>query len=668
MTRQHAPRRTEAAQCATLVTVASLTLALPGCTPSGASDAAADPRVGLKAGLYDAGHTIKGLELVSHENKPDAFHPNDPGGLTYANSDLAFGGHYAYQGNFSGTQIWDIADPAAPKLVSTTVCATSQGDPSIYGHLLFVSAEGRGSRLDCGTQGVDERVSKDRMLGIRIFDVSDPAHPKQVADVQTCRGSHTHTVVPDPKDKGIVYIYVSGLARVRSDSEMPGCESSDVTTDPHNALFRIEVIRVPLAHPEQAKIVSSPRIFNDLVAPEEHGESPADSAYAAQQLAEAKANGGFIGTMRGRERVLPSRMIQPMLDSIVKARGGTGAATGADSAALRKALPDMLARMAAARPARPNRPRTGPSQCHDITVYPAMNLAAGACSGYGLLLDITDPLHPVRLQAVADTNFTFWHSATFSNDGLELLFTDEWGGGTQPKCRATDPMEWGADAIFSLKNDKLTQEGYFKMPAAQTQEENCVAHNGGLVPVPGRTIMVQGWYQGGISVFDWTDPAHPKEIAYFDRGPIDSTKMVIGGYWGGYFYNGYIYGSEIARGLDILKLTPTADLTQNEIDAASLVHFDQLNPQSQPKLVWPAAFPVARAYLDQLVRDNGLPEARTSAIASALNSAEKMSGTERSSALEKLAGELDNDASSATDATRVRALADVVRGLENAAN
>jgi hypothetical protein len=310
-------------------------------------------------------------------------------------------------------------------------------------------------------------------------------------------------------------------------------------------------------------------------------------------------------------------------------------------------------------------PRGGPSQCHDITVYPDAGLAGGACSGYGLLLDIKDPQHPVRLQAVADSNFTFWHSATFSNDASKLIFTDEWGGGTQPKCRATDPIDWGADALFTLRSGKLDPAGYFKMPAAQTSTENCVAHNGGLIPVPGRDIMVQGWYQGGVSIFDFTDAAHPKEIAYFDRGPIDASKLVIGGYWAGYYYNGYIYGSEIARGLDVFELTPTADLTQNEIDAAKLVRFDRLNPQTQPKLVWPAAFPVALAYVDQLVRDNGLPAARTSAISSALKSAQRLSGAARAAALRKLATDLDRDASRASDAARVRALSSVVKGLEN---
>ena len=645
----HPSFRTPSALSALFCIVASLAISLPAHAQSTTND----PRVGLKPGLYDAGVAAKGLRLVAHRNKPDVFHPNEPGGLTYANSDLAFGGHYVYQGNFSGLQIWDIANPLNPTLTSADLCFTEQGDVSIYGHLLFVSAENTGSRLDCGTQGIQDSVSTERMVGIRIFDVSDPLHPKQVADVQTCRGSHTHTLVPDPTDKGVVYVYVSGLARVRSRSEMASCESGDVT-DPNSALFRVEVIRVPLAHPEQATIVSTARIFNDLTAPPTHGAAYADTANGAAVQAARRMLGrlGLPATATAADSLRAARL----LAAVQLNRGDT-----TRTRILSDSLRQLGITMRVFGP-----PRGGPSQCHDITVYPAAGLAGGACSGYGLLLDIKDPQHPVRLQAVADSNFSFWHSATFSNDASSLLFTDEWGGGTQAKCRATDPIDWGADALFTLRNGKLNPVGYFKMPAAQTAEENCVAHNGGLVPVPGRDIMVQGWYQGGVSVFDFTDPAHPREIAYFDRGPIDASKLVIGGYWGGYYYNGYIYGSEIARGLDVFELTPTADLTQNEIDAAKLVRFDQLNPQSQPKLVWPAAFAVARAYVDQLVRDNGLPAARTSAISSALRSAEQSSGAARATALRKLAADLDRDASRASDATRVRALSSVVKDLGNA--
>jgi hypothetical protein len=609
-----------------------------------------DPRAHLRAGLYDAGVAAKGMALVAHRNKPDVFHPNDPGGLTYANSDLAFGGHYLYQGNFSGVQVWDIADPANPVIAAVPVCFTEQGDVSVYGHLLFVSAENTGSRLDCGTDGIQDAVSKQRMIGIRIFDVSDPHHPKQVADVQTCRGSHTHTVVPDPDDRNVVYIYVSGLAPVRPRAEMPSCEVGDIT-DPNSALFRIEVIRVPLAHPEQSKIVSSARIFGDLTAPPTHGLAYADTANGAGR----RGGRRFTPRVPAGTSAGDSATIVRLFGAWIEARRGNPKM----EASLRDSLDQLGMKMPEPMP----RGLGGPSQCHDITVYPAIGLAGGACSGYGLLLDIRHPLHPVRIAAVADSNFSFWHSATFSNDGSKLLFSDEWGGGTQAKCRATDPRDWGADAIFSLKNGKLTHRGYYKLPAAQTIYENCVAHNGGLIPVPGRDIMSQAWYQGGVSIFDFTDPAHPREIAYFDRGPNDSTKLVLGGFWSAYYYNGYIYGSEIARGLDVFKLTPTADLTQNEIDAANLVRFDQLNVQDQPKLVWPAAFPVARAYLDQLARDNGLSAERINTIRDALADAEGMMGAKRSAALNKLATELSRDLKTSSDAARVKELTNVVRGI-----
>ena len=644
--------RIQFAQLRTSALMLASVSALAATSPVHAQSSTSDPRVGLKPGLYDAGVASKGMDLVAHRNKADVFKPNAPGGLTYANSDLAFGGKYLYQGNFSGLQIYDISNPLNPKLTEPYACFTEQGDVSSYGHLLFVSAENTGSRVDCSSAGVKDSVSKERFVGIRIFDVADPTHPRQVAAVQTCRGSHTHTLVPDPADRGVVYVYVSGLARVRSSSEMAGCMTGDVT-DPNSALFRIEVIRVPLAHPEQAKIVSSARIFNDLTAPPMHGTAYADTANGAAAQAARRTLGrmGMAATATAADSDRAARLVAEMQSS--------------HSDPMRtRVITDSLTALGL-RVRAPGPPRSGPSQCHDITVYPAMGLAAGACSGYGILLDIKDPVHPVRLQAVADSNFAFWHSATFSNDASKLIFTDEWGGGTQPKCRASDPIDWGADALFTLHNGHLTQAGYYKMPAAQTETENCVAHNGSLVPVPGRDIMVQGWYQGGLSVFDFTDPTHPKEIAYFDRGPIDASKLVIGGYWAGYYYNGYIYGSEIARGLDVFKLTATADLTQNEIDAAALVRLERLNPQSQPKFVWPAAFPVARAYVDQLARANSLASARTNSIMNTLASAEKAHGVQRAGILRKLAAELANDEKTSTDAARVHSLANVVSGLEN---
>jgi hypothetical protein len=296
-------------------------------------------------------------------------------------------------------------------------------------------------------------------------------------------------------------------------------------------------------------------------------------------------------------------------------------------------------------------------------VYPAIGLAGGACGGYGLLLDISDPANPKRIGAVADSNMSFWHSATFSNDGSKVLFSDEWGGGRAPRCRVTDKNEWGADAVFTVVDNKMTFQSYYKMPAPQTSFENCVAHNGTLIPIPGRDVMVQSWYQGGISVFDWTDPAHVKEIAFFDRGPMDATKLVGGGTWSAYWYNGYIYGSEISRGLDVWDLTPSAFVSQNEIDAAKLVHFDYFNAQQQPKLVWPAHFSVARAYVDQLERNNGISTDRLKAIRRELDRAEQRAGAERQQVLGQLATQLEGEARSAGDPVRVGALASAVRAL-----
>ena len=614
-----------------------------------------DPRVGLHAGLYDAGEAAWNLKVVSQTRPSKDFE-----GQT--NSDLAFTGKYAIQGNYHGWQIWDISNPAKPVLETAYVCPASQSDVSVYKNLLFVSGEGLTGRIDCGIEGVKDTVSTERLRGLRIFDISDIKHPKNVGNVQTCRGSHTHTVLADPKDKENVYVYISGSARVRSPNELAGCVSDSPDQDPNSALFRIEVIKVPLAHPEKAAIVSSPRIFHDLTAPKRHGETPEDAERSAKRVAEARARGAFVADIMGSERVLPDRMTKPMLDSIVSARGGTGEATGADSAALRDALPAMIAKMFGDQPSG-NGPRPGPTQCHDITVYPDLGLAGGACEGYGLLLDISDPVNPVRIQAVADSNFSYWHSATFNNDGSKILFTDEWGGGGQPKCRASDPREWGADAIFTLDDRKMSFQSYYKLPAPQTEEENCVAHNGSLIPVPGRDIMVQSWYQGGISVFDWTDPNHAQEIAFFDRGPIDSTRMESGGTWSVYWYNGSLVSSEIARGLDIFQLTPSSLLSQNEIDAARTVHLDYLNAQGQPKYVWPASFSLARAYVDQLERSKGLDAGRIAAVRKALDGAEKAKGAKRSAALKGLASQLDGEAQGSSDAAKVQKLAGAVKDL-----
>jgi hypothetical protein len=605
----------------------------PGTTGSTTND----PRVGLKPGLYDAGEAAMGIKHVAFLKKASAFQlsstqADDPvvqktldtlgvnkakipktmqpviAQLAFANSDFAFKGTYLFQGNFYGVNIYDISNPANISLVTSLVCPGGQGDPSVYKNLLFVSVEMPNGRLDCGTQGFpplpppepghekdkrDPVSSPDRFRGVRIFDISDIKNPKQVAAVQTCRGSHTHTLVVDPNDKDNVYLYVSGTSFVRKSEELAGCSGEAPDKDKNTSLFRIDVIQVPLAAPEQAKVVSSPRVF-----------------------------------------------IDPR----------TGALNGLNNGGSHDKK--------AEKPADTN-------QCHDITVYSAIGLAAGACSGNGILLDIKDPVHPKRVDAVNDPNYSYWHSASFSNDGTKVVFTDEWGGGLQPRCRPTDPNKWGADAIFNLQGDKLSLASYYKMPAAQTATENCVAHNGSLVPVPGRDIEVQAWYQGGISVMDFTDAAHPYEIAYFDRGPLDASTLILGGEWSAYWYNGYIYGSEIARGLDVFKLVPSKFLTQNEIDASDLVQLSEFNVQNQPKITWPSQLVVARAYLDQLGRSQALPAKRLDALNKAVVRAQTSKlGKKDVAKLQGMAASVEADGAGAkntADAKRLHALAEILR-------
>jgi hypothetical protein len=498
-----------------------------------------DPRIGLRAGWMDAEEAASGLELLANRPRPAGFvDPSRPGEMEYANSDLAFSGDYVFVGNYNGFSVYDVSDPASPVLRTSVICPGGQGDLSVYGDLLFMSVEETRGRIDCGVVGAPLPVDPARFRGVRIFDISDLDQPTQVAAVQTCRGSHTHTLLADPKDPKNLYVYVSGASFVRPDAELPGCSQDRPEDDPETALFRIEVIKVPLAAPQEARVVSEPRIFAD------------------------RETGDIAGLWPG-------------------GRHGEGTQRTAET-----------------------------NHCHDITVYPEIGLAAGACSGNGILLDISDPVNPVRIDEVSDPNFAYWHSATFNNDGTKVIFTDEWGGGGAPRCRATDPEEWGANAIFDIVDGRLQFAGYYKLPAPQTATENCVAHNGSLVPVPGRDIKVQAWYQGGISVFDFTDSANPVEIAFFDRGPMSKRELVMAGHWSAYWHNGHVYGSEIARGLDVLRLTPTEHLSQNEIDAALLVRFDEFNPQDQPQVTWPPHPVVAHAYLDQLERSQGLAPQR----------------------------------------------------------
>ncbi len=592
--------------------------------PSGMTGSNAnDPRSKLSPGLYDAGEASLGMKHILLLKKPAAFDlgtdPNDPrvdkalasmgvpkgapipaamkmpiAGLALANSDFAFQGNYLFLGNFYGINIYDVSDPAKTKLVTSLLCPGGQGDVSVHKNLLFMSVEMPNGRLDCGEQGFpppappaagqapQQAAEKDRFRGIRIFDISDIRNPKQVAAVQTCRGSHTHTLVTDPRDKANVYLYNSGASFVRPDAELAGCSNAPAEKDPKTSLFSIDIIKVPLESPQDAKIIASPRLF---------------------------AEAGKINALTD---------------------GGSHSNSGRVEAS---------------------------DHCHDITAYPELGLAAGACSGNGILLDIKDPANPKRIDSVNDPNYAYWHSASFSNDGKKVVFTDEWGGGMGARCRENDPNKWGANAIFNLSGGKLTFANYFKLPAAQTESENCVAHNGSLIPVPGRDIKVQAWYQGGISLMDFTDPANPMEIGYFDRGPVDAKMLLLAGSWSAYWYNGKIYSSEIARGLDIFELTPTKFLTQNEIDAAKAVEFPQLNVQTQEMTKWPRNLAVAKAYVDQLERSSALPAERITSLRQAIQKSDASKLKGHASDLEKSSGV----AKSTVDAGRMKALAEILK-------
>jgi hypothetical protein len=642
------------------VAIVASAAACAGSTASTGMSPTSDPRVGLRAGKTDAAEALFGARMQANVPSPAGFAES-------MNSDLAFLGNYAIQGNFAGPQVWDVSDRAHPKLVTTIDCPASQNDVSVYGKLLFVSVESNNSTLDCKQMTLDT-VDARRMRGVRIFDISDIRNPKLITNVQTCRGSHTHTLVEDPRDRDNVYVYVSGSSTPRSPRELAGCTTNDPDSSAQTALWRVEIIKVPLGNPAAAAVVNRANIFAGLRAPAEHGETAVDSIANKAEADSARAAGGFVATYPNSNTplVIPSRYAAGLLDSIVKARNGTGNPTAADSAALRAGIQGIINKLFGAEGPAPT-PGVSPisrfSQCHDITVYPSLGLAGGACEGHGLLLDIRDPVNPKRLDAVADSNFAYWHSATFNNDGTKILFSDEWGGGGAPKCRATDPKDWGADAIFEIVNGKMEFRSYYKLPAPQTALENCVAHNGSLVPVPGRDIMVQGWYQGGISVFDFTDARHPIEIAYQDRGPLDPTRFTMGGSWSAYWYNGGIVSSEIARGLDAMELVPTQYLSQNEIDAAKTVKLAYFNAQGQPKMTWPPTFALARAYLDQLERNKCMPAARIAATRTALATAESAQAAQRTAALTTIIDQLEGDKRGSCDANRIDKVQKALQGL-----
>ena len=586
-----------------------------------------DARAGLSPGFTDAGQAIMNLELVAALPKPPGFFdPANPAGLppaksnpdsdeaeeddgqsiddtewgerspllSFSNTDMAFSGNKMVAGSYHGFNVYEIGEDGIPVLYSSVVCPGGQGDVSIVGDLLIMSVEQTRGRVDCGLQGISEDISQERFRGIRVFDISDLQRPRQVGQVQTCRGSHTHSVVSADDDK--IIVFNSGTSSIRDGEELEGCVGA-IPGDERTALFRIDVIEIPVDNPARSRIVSSPAVFADpdtgrlagLWSGGDHGE----------------------GTQESRQT----------------------------------------------------------NQCHDITVFPEAGIAAGACSGNGIIFDISDPFNPKRIDEVVDQGFAYWHSATFNNDGTKVLFTDEWGGGSRPRCRTYDPMTWGADAIYDIVDGQLEFRSYFKMPAPQDEKENCVAHNGSIIPVPGRDIFVQAWYQGGLSIIDFTDSANPVEIAYFDRGPIHEDHLILGGYWSTYWYNGKIYGTEIARGLDVFELLPSEYLSENEIAAARIADQGELfNPQQQFRVSWPAEPVVARAYVDQLNRADALTASMSADIDSLLARADAElsgGGSDRRLAreLESLAETIGESGDAAGTATQRQGLAGTLAGI-----
>jgi hypothetical protein len=539
------------------VLLAAVVVVLLAAGPASAQlPSTSDPRANLAPGtspaVDDAGRAELGLDHLANRPKaPGMFDPSNLGNFLFLTSDMAFQGDLAFVGSFNGFNIYDISNPANPASVATVICPGFQGDMSVYGNLLFMSVEDVNAKTDCSapTSGAPQ------FRGVRIFDISNPSNPVQVAGVQTCRGSHTHTLVEDDSDPSTVYIYVSGTSSVRTPAQMAGCDGNNTNTPTGDnpSKWRIEVIRVPLAAPQNAAIVNEPRLFaNDA------------------------------GAVNGLQNAVPTPQ-HPCASATPACGPGTGATGGATWS-----------------------PTPITDACHDITVYEELDIAAGACEGNGLLIDISNPANPRRIDAVADPLWAYWHGATFSNDGRYVIFTDEWGGGTQPRCRATDDRKWGGDAIYEIVGDELVFRSYYKLPVAQTNQENCVSHIPSLVPIPGREIFVQAFYQGGASLVDFEDPENPREIGYFDRGPVSGASLVFGGFWSTYWYNGETYGSELHRNFDVMALTPTSEVSANEIAAAREVQWDRLNVQTQKEITWDPSFNVVRSYRDQLEREGNI--------------------------------------------------------------
>jgi LVIVD repeat len=351
-----------------------------------------DPRATLAPGTPEtdnAGRAELGLDHLANRPKPPGmFDPANLGNFLFLTSDMAFQGDHAFVGSFNGFNIYNIANPANPTRVATVICPGFQGDLSVYGNLLFMSVEDVNAKVNCSTD-----PEQPQFRGVRIFDISNVANPVQVAGVQTCRGSHTHTLVEDDSDPSSVYIYVSGTSSVRTPAQLAGCDGYNplpneplVPSGDNPSRWRIEVIKVPLAAPQNAAIVNEPRLFRN------------------------EQTGAVNGLQNAPQT--PEHPCAP----------ATPPRTGCN--------------INPQNPGSTWSPAPITDACHDITVYEELDIAAGACEGNGLLIDISDPANPRRIDAVADPLWAYWHGATFSNDGRYVIFTDEWGGGTGARCRA----------------------------------------------------------------------------------------------------------------------------------------------------------------------------------------------------------------------------------------
>jgi len=464
--------------------VAAIAVVLALAAPAAAHDdreAGADWLIGAGAADHPGWYTpspegsTENLELVASvaRTRRDS---------TYRNSDLAFWGKYAYAGHYDGFQIVDVSDPESPRQVVDMLCPGSQHDVSVWRNLLFVSVETPRSSPACNSV-----PQSPGFEGIRIFDVSRPARPELVAGVPTDCGSHTHTLVPDLRNRRVLLYVASYTASVIPRTPHYGNECARFDANGERAHNKISVVEVPVNYPEAAEVVSEPRF--------------------------------------------------PQND--------------------RNGVPGYLG-------------------CHDITVYMQIDRAASACMDEGQIWDISNPVHPRTIARIHNPNVEFFHSAAFSWDGRTVVFGDEAGGGTGPRCRAMDPSTLGALWFYDMASldtmDNSTVEeplSHWKVPRVQGELPNCTMHNFNVLPTDDRNVLVSSAYAAGTTVLDFTDPRNPREIAYHDPHGANT--------WSSYWYNGRIYTNDGGRGFDVMRLSDRARVGVRRLPYS--------NPQTQDAVV-----------------------------------------------------------------------------------